>query len=61
MAATFVFRCSACGTVHHLPRALAVVCPKCKAGIGERCRDLRSADQKKHRLTVHPEREAILP
>jgi predicted RNA-binding Zn-ribbon protein involved in translation (DUF1610 family) len=61
MAKTFAFRCSACGTVHHLPRALAVACPECKAEIGEHCRDKRSADPKKHRLTPHPEREALLP
>lgn len=60
MAKTFAFRCSACGTVHYLPRALAVVCPKCSAEVGERCRDTRSSDPNKHRLTLHPEREALL-
>jgi hypothetical protein len=62
MAKTFAFRCSACGTTHHLPRALAVTCPKeqCQADIGEHCRDTRSADPKKRRLTPHPEREALL-
>jgi len=60
---TFAYRCSACGTVHHIPRALAVACPvtKCGAGIGELCHDTRSADPKKHRLTPHHEREALLP
>lgn len=61
MAKTFPFRCSACGTTHHVPRALAVVCPECGAEVGERCRDKRSADTKKHRLTIHPAREALLP
>lgn len=55
------YRCGACGTVHHIPRALAVDCPTCHAVPGERCRDLRAADPKKHRLTPHPEREALIP
>lgn len=55
------FRCGACGTVHHIPRALAVDCPTCHALVGQRCRDLRAADPKKTRLTPHPEREALLP
>jgi len=63
MAKTFPFRCGACGTVHHLPRALAVDCPAegCKAPAGQRCRDLRAADPKATRLTPHPEREALIP
>jgi uncharacterized OB-fold protein len=54
------FRCGACGTVHHIPRALALDCPACQAAPGQRCRDLRSSTLK-HRLTPHPEREALLP
>lgn len=61
MAKTFAFRCSACGTTHHVPRALAVACPTCLAKIGSACRDTRSADPKKTRLTPHPQREALLP
>lgn len=57
------FRCSSCGTQHQIPRALAVVCPveACKAPAGKRCRDLRSKNPDATRLTVHPEREALLP
>jgi len=56
------FRCSACGTEHHIPRALAVDCPVvgCQAPVGQKCLDLRSSDGKT-RLTPHPEREALLP
>lgn len=54
------FRCSACGVLHHIPRALVVDCPKCPATIGHRCRDLR-AQGVKYRLTPHPEREALIP
>lgn len=56
------FTCRACGTKHHIPRALAVVCPveECRAAIGDRCLDLRSSTGKT-RLTPHPEREALLP
>jgi predicted nucleic acid-binding Zn-ribbon protein len=61
MAKTIAFRCTACGTVHYIPCAMAVACPKCSAAAGERCRDTRSADPKKYRLSVHPEREALLP
>lgn len=61
MARTFPFQCTACGTTHYIPCALAFTCPKCSAEVGERCRDTRSADPTKHRLTVHPEREALLP
>jgi hypothetical protein len=57
---TFAFTCSACGTVHHLPRALSVECPVCSAEIGKFCWDRRSK-KPRHRLTVHPEREALLP
>lgn len=60
MAQSFAFRCSACGTIHHIPRSLAFVCPECSAEVGEHCRDKRSADPKKHRLTPHPQREALL-
>lgn len=54
------FRCSACGTVHHIPRALAATCPICQAIPGIRCWDLR-AKTRRHRLTPHPEREALIP
>jgi predicted RNA-binding Zn-ribbon protein involved in translation (DUF1610 family) len=60
MAKTFAFRCTACGTIHHIPLALAHACPNCQAVVGEKCRDKRSADTKKHRLTIHPEREALV-
>jgi uncharacterized OB-fold protein len=55
------FRCGACGTVHHIPRALAVTCPLCQAEPGDKCLDLRSTTDVKYRLTPHPEREALLP
>lgn len=55
------FRCGACGTVHHIPRALALDCPRCQATPGQRCLDLRSSSPTpKYRLTPHPEREALL-
>jgi hypothetical protein len=60
----FPFRCSACGTVHYINRALAVECPveACKAKVGQPCRDLRTKEEAgKTRLQPHPEREALLP
>jgi hypothetical protein len=55
------YRCSACSTLHYIPRALVVVCPICTAPVGERCRDLRSTDPGKHRITEHAERLELLP
>lgn len=57
------YRCSACMTLHYIPRALVVTCPVegCKVPPGEMCRDLRSVDKGKHRITEHPERLALLP
>lgn len=55
------FRCTACHTLHYIPRALVVTCPVCKVPPGERCRDLRSVDKSKHRITEHPERLELLP
>ena len=54
------YRCSACGTEHYIPRALAVACPVCDAQIGRPCRDLR-IKKTSPRVTPHPEREALLP
>lgn len=55
------FRCSACGTLHHIPRALAADCPTCLAEPGVRCLDLRASATTRYRLTPHPEREALIP
>jgi hypothetical protein len=55
------FRCSVCQVVHHIPRALAVTCPRCRAAPGRRCLDLRARSGEKYRLTPHAEREALIP
>lgn len=55
----FDFTCQACGTRHHIVRALALTCPACEAIPGEMCFDLRSSNRN-YRVTVHPERDALI-
>jgi hypothetical protein len=56
----FEFKCTACGTLHHIPRALVVACPTCDAGPGARCVDLRPGRNRALRVSTHPTRDALV-
>jgi hypothetical protein len=61
MAGRFIeFRCSACSTLHHIPRSLFVTCPTCEAVPGMRCVDLRPGRNRAARVSTHPTRDALI-